>query len=55
MQLTLPLEFVHEYQAPPDTSWAFTTAAVLGVIVNETASMFAGFEPFGVYVTLVIA
>ena len=51
----LPAAFEHEYQLPPDTSWALTVLAVAGLIVNETESTFVGFAAFGAYVTLVIA
>jgi hypothetical protein len=50
-QETLPLEFVHVYQEPPDTSWISTELAVVGLIVKDTESMFPGFDPLGVYVT----
>jgi hypothetical protein len=50
-QLTLPDVFVQEYQEPPEASWTFTELAVVGLIVNETESRFAGFEEFRLYAT----
>jgi hypothetical protein len=50
-QDTEPVEFVQEYQVPPDASCALTVVAPAGLIVNVTASMFAGFDEFSEYPT----
>ncbi len=49
----VPDVFVHEYQVPPEASCVFTVAAVVGLIVYVTESMFSGFEAFRLYCTLV--
>lgn len=43
VQETLPEVLVHEYHEPPEASCTFTVAAVVGLIVKLTASMFCGF------------
>lgn len=43
-QETEPEVLTHEYQVPPEASWALTVVALDGLMLKVTASMFAGFD-----------
>ena len=55
VQLTLPDEFVHEYQVDPaETSLTLRVLVVVGLIEKVTASILVGSDVFSVYATLEI-
>jgi hypothetical protein len=53
VQLTLPDEFVHEYQLEPaDSSLTLSVLVVAELIEKATASILLGSDEFSVYATL---